>query len=363
MRYVLDNVDFCPYFCNLQITQRCNLHCLHCGFSSGKKDENELTLDEITSLIADLSALHCERIQLTGGEPLLREDWPIIANRISSSGIEVTLLSNGQLISSEIARRISDSGINTIGISIDGSEASHDKIRNQAGSYEKALSALDNLYKNNVSTGVITTVNRDNINDLEELHEVLIEHNVLSWRLQIPSLMGRMESQSHLMVTGKDIERISVFIVNSRNDHRIKVIPGDAIGYFGPHEKTIRDVGGDLPYFTGCYAGCLSVAIESNGNVKGCLALPPELCEGNVREASLESIWLSKDAFSYNRKFDISMLDGFCRTCEFGEICRAGCKSCAYGGTGQLHNNPFCDYRANVKGDISWWEKNNGSGI
>lgn len=358
MKYILDNIDYYPFFCNLQITIKCNLNCLHCGFSAGEKDKDELTFHELTNLINDLSQLNCERIQITGGEPLLRDDWEAIAKHISKLGIEATLISNGYRITADIAKRINDCGISTVGISIDGTGNSHNKIRNNSNSYKRALIAIQNLNDNGVSTGVITTINKYNIDELEELRQVLIQHNVISWRLQIPSLMGRMKNRNDIVPAPADIGQINSYIAGCRNDSRILVIPGDSIGFFGPYEKTIRDVGGDLPYFTGCYAGCLSVAIESNGNVKGCLALPSEFCEGNIREASLKEIWFRKDSFSYNRKFNVSMLEGFCKNCEFGEICRAGCKSCAYGATGHLHDNPFCDYRINIIGDKSWWRIN-----
>ena len=360
MKYILDNITYYPFFCNLQITLECDLKCIHCGFSSGEKRKDELSCHELTSLIDELRSLKCERIQLTGGEPLIRDDWSTIAEHASNLGIEVTLMSNGYKINTSVAKEIKNCGISMVGISIDGLQDSHDWIRNSPNCYKSSLQAIGYLNDNEVPVSVLTTVNRVNIDELEDLHQILIKHNVISWRLQVPSLIGRMKCLRHLVPTADDIRKVNKFIADSRNDDRIIIIPGDSVGYFGPHEKTIRDVGGDLPYFTGCYAGCLAIAIESNGNVKGCLALPSALCEGNIRDTSLREIWFSKKTFSYNRKFDISMLEGFCRQCEFGEICRAGCKSCAYGATGNLHNNPFCDYRANVIGDRTWWEVNNG---
>ncbi len=357
MSYILRNIDYYPFFCNLQLTKRCNLTCLHCGFSCGKEYGEELTTNELTKLVEQLSELKCERIQLTGGEPLIREDWEEIVDAITGRSIEVTLISNGVLITDKIAKRIKESGISTVGISVDGIEETHNFLRNNSRSFNNCLRAITNLSNHGVSVGVLTTINILNLDELENIRQLLIQHNVSSWRLQIPSLIGRMIDQKKIMPLAEDIEKITKYIVNTRDDDRIVVIPGDSIGYYGLNEKLIRDVGGDLPYFTGCYAGCLSVAIESNGDVKGCLALPHELCEGNIRETSLREIWTRENAFSYNRKFTISMLEGSCKICPFGEICRAGCKSCAYVATNSLHNNPFCDYRINELGDKSWWER------
>ena len=95
---------------------------------------------------------------------------------------------------------------------------------------------------------------------------------------------------------------------------------------------------------------CRVIGIESDGWVKGCLGLPSrqdgrdDFLEGNIRQRSLEDIWHDADAFSYNRKFQMSMLNGFCAQCEYARICRGGCRW-TVSTAGRGFDNPYCHYR------------------
>jgi len=131
-------------------------------------------------------------------------------------------------------------------------------------------------------------------------------------------------------------------IIDVKQNDGMKVVAGDSIGYFSTSEKELRDGN----YFTGCYAGMLHVGILSNGGVIGCLALPhiERFIEGNVRERPLTDIWFDGNSFSYNRNFSEELLEGACKNCDYGKICRAGCKSSAFGATGNEHDNPYCTY-------------------
>ena len=129
------------------------------------------------------------------------------------------------------------------------------------------------------------------------------------------------------------------------------MFPGHNVGYFGDPEADLRDRGGAIPFWVGCTAGCSVIGIESNGNIKGCLSLPSsrngidQFVEGNVRESSLEEIWWRKNAFAYNRKFSVKQLDGFCRTCDYADICRGGCAWTAFSHTSSRYDNPYCYWR------------------
>ncbi len=122
----------------------------------------------------------------------------------------------------------------------------------------------------------------------------------------------------------------------------------DNIGYFGPHEEEIRRTSDDqLPFWTGCYAGVQVLGIDANGDVKGCASLPstPQFIEGNIRQSPLEEIWNDPRRFAYNRCFELDQLQGACRSCEHGAVCRGGCHSSSFGLSGKLFSYPLCLYR------------------
>lgn len=136
-----------------------------------------------------------------------------------------------------------------------------------------------------------------------------------------------------------------------------KLFVADNVGYYGRYERELRDRGAAICFWIGCRAGCQVIGIESNGNVKGCLSLPSsrhgsdEFVEGNLRDASLATIWNRPGAFAFNRNFDVSSLRGFCRTCRFADICRGGCSWSAFCRTGDRFDNPLCFYRVAVENE------------
>jgi len=115
------------------------------------------------------------------------------------------------------------------------------------------------------------------------------------------------------------------------------IMGADPIGY---HSTMLPNVG--LSPWKGCTAGINHLDIQSDGGIKGCLSLPDEFIEGNVREKSLSQIWNDLDAFSYNRKFKIDDLKNECIGCRYGKTCKGGCMSVSTSVTGEKHGDPYC---------------------
>lgn len=332
-----------PYFANLQVTRKCNFNCMHCGFSAGKKRKKEFSTSELIDLVNQLYELNCEKIQITGGEPLLRKDVFTMASYGNSLGIEMHLLSNGYLINEGTAKKIKESGIKGVGISIDGLEKSHNTFRRKKDSFKKATKALELLKKQGLYTSVLTTVNKLSLNELDELYGVLSKTGTDSWVIQTTARVGRMKEFVDFALEPKDMKEVSEFVIRAKQKQGLNVIAGDSVGYFTELEGKLRD--GNC--FTGCYAGIYQVGILSDGGIIGCLALPhiKKFIEGNVKQRSLADVWFDPNSFAYNRKFSKDLLEGYCQKCDYGEVCRAGCKANGYGATESEHNNPYCLHR------------------
>jgi len=124
----------------------------------------------------------------------------------------------------------------------------------------------------------------------------------------------------------------------------------DSIGYFGPHEKTLRSTTwrGRPGSWQGCQAGLRVVGIEADGGVKGCLSMQSgarqgaSFLEGNLRESRLSDIWEREGAFAYNRDFRVGSLTGACRRCRHDQQCRGGARCMAAASTGALTEDPYC---------------------
>ena len=118
------------------LTNPCDLSCAHCYSRSGpsRTTEGEISTAEALKVIDDLADMGVPLILFTGGEPLMREDIWDLARHAKNCGLKMALSTNGTLITPEIARRITNSGIEYAGISLDGAKAAtHDRFRNSRG--------------------------------------------------------------------------------------------------------------------------------------------------------------------------------------------------------------------------------------
>lgn len=333
MQYYLKN-------CVWEITLSCCFSCKYCGSKAGKARENELSLEECISVAEQLSDLGCETISLIGGEVFMRKDWDVIVESLTGKGIQVAIISNGFLFTDEMIERLKEVHIDSVAISIDGTESVHDKYR-QKGSYERCISAVEKLVQNDIDTSVISTLNSENVELLSEMYEVLNKYPLRAWQLQGCSPMGNAASQGiDYKISGKKVIK---FILDHLESSPFPIGVADNIGFYGKGEGFIRGNRTGLGLYRGCSAGISSIGIDSIGNVRGCESMYDDrFIEGNLRKESLADIWNDPDRFSYNRSFSVTQLTGFCSQCKYGIFCGGGCRSYNYFVHGNMYEAPFC---------------------
>ncbi len=349
---LLKKFGYFPRLCVWELTLKCNLNCRHCGSRAGKSRDDELTTPEALALANDLADLKCRNLTLGGGEPLLRQDWPLIAAALVDRGVQTNMVTNGRSWDHSTTVTAKTVGLESVAFSLDGLEETHTYVRRVEGHWQHVLDCIDDCKASGLTPSVITTVHKRNLHELDELRALLARHGVERWQLQLGNPTGNMADHRDLCIEPEDILVMVPKIAElCRNRSKPKVYPGHNVGYFGEAEEDLRDTGGPIPFWVGCTAGCSVIGIESNGNVKGCLSLPSALnnedrfVEGNIREKSLREIWNNREGFAYNRKFTLEQLGGFCRTCEYAEICRGGCSWTAFAYTGTRYDNPYCYHR------------------
>lgn len=187
-----------PFLGSIDITNNCNLKCIHCFNRSNDLKRKELSDNEILEIIRDVADIGMYSFCFCGGEPLLRLDILLKSIRIlkQSGCISVNMVSNGMLLSDEIAKRLKEAGIDSIQISLDGScEKSHNKMRQNLNAFKGAINAIDILEKNNIKFGVAFCPTNFNINEFEELANMLNKYkNITELRVQPLMVMGRANS-------------------------------------------------------------------------------------------------------------------------------------------------------------------------
>jgi len=345
MNDILSRIRPIPRRCSWELTLACNLECNHCGSAAGKARTDELSTEVALSIVDQLADLGCREVTLLGGEPFLRKDWQEIACRLISHGIETTFVSNGIAVNDSVAHQLAALGVKALGLSIDGLESRHDRLRGRDGAFRCVLEAIQTARGAGLSTCAVTVALPDNFDELHTIAELLESNGVEYWQLQLPVPLGRYQQEAWL--NGKTAKRLVDFISAIRSQSGLRIYAGCNVGYLGTNEERIRTAESEgLGFWTGCYAGVLLVAIRSNGDVTGCLTMPSELVAGNLRDKNLRDIWKDGVAFAYNRSFSRSSLGGECASCEQSDICKGGCRTMSYYLTGSLHRDPCCELQS-----------------
>lgn len=338
-----------------EVTMACNMRCKHCGSSCMEKLPGELDTKRALHLCDELGELGMEYITLSGGEPTLRADLFQIITSLRENNIIPNIITNGWNITEEFVLNLKNAGIGTVAISIDGLEATHDYIR-RPGSFLRSMNAFHLLSKNNVYTAAITTVNKKNLPELNLLKEVLIEHDVNSWQIQIGLPMGNMLKNDFLVTEPSDMSKVVDFAYNNLNDNRIRISFGDCIGYYDmKYQKVMEKAKENNTYlWQGCGAGKTSLGILHNGDILGCTSIrEKEFIEGNICEKPLKAIWENELSFSWNRNLTKEKLTGFCGKCRYGDLCLGGCSNTRLTMEKDIYqSNRYCLYFQTIKKEI-----------
>lgn len=135
---------------SVELTYRCNLHCAHC-YIDHDDIQNELTLEEINSILDQAVAEGCLWLLLTGGEPLVRKDFLDIYTAAKKKGMFITIFTNGTLISSEVADHLADWRPFSVEITLYGmSEDTYEKVTGVPGSHARCLEGVERLVERKI---------------------------------------------------------------------------------------------------------------------------------------------------------------------------------------------------------------------
>ena len=149
-------------------------------------------------------------------------------------------------------------------------------------------------------------------------------------------------------ITEAQYVEIAKFILETRknySNHFVNVTGADVFGYMNAMSVELQPVG----FWAGCMSGLLVAGISSDGSVRGCLSMQDDkYIEDNIRNRSFKEIWQDKNSFKYNRRFDCSMLTGYCKDCTYAAICKGGCMRSASLDGGRC--SQYCLYKFEKEG-------------
>lgn len=339
-----------------EITLKCNLACQHCGSRAGHARAEELSTAEALDLVRQMAEVGIKEVTLIGGEAFLRPDWLEIAQAITDAGMVCGMTTGGFGISLETAQRMKAVGIKVVSVSVDGLEATHDRLRGKSGSWAWAFKTMGHLKQAGIPFGCNTQINRLSAPEFPRIYECIRDAGIFAWQIQLTVPMGNAADNHDILL--QPYELLDVYpmiarVVEQANAEGVRIHAGNNIGYYGPYERLLR--GGDAwAFWQGCSAGLSAIGIEADGSIKGCPSLPTTAYTGgNIRDLSLHTIIEETEELRFNlgagTSKGIEHLWGFCKTCEFADLCRGGCSWTAHVFFDRRGNNPYCHHRALVQ--------------
>lgn len=319
---------------------------------------DELSTEEALDLVTQLAEAGITEVTLIGGEAFLRRDWLQIAESITRHGMLCSMTTGGFGIAPGLAKRMKAAGLKTVSVSVDGLEEVHDNLRGRKGSWKRCFESIKHLREEGINVGANSQINRLSAPEFPLLYEHLYEAGIKAWQWSMTVPMGNAAENHHILL--QPAELLDVFpmlaqVAEQAHLDGITVQPGNNVGYYGPYERLLRNSGDMAGGFIwqGCNAGMNGVGIEADGAIKGCPSLPTGPYTGaNIRERRLRDIIVNTPELNFNTNKGtpeaVEHLWGFCKTCDFANLCRGGCTWTAHVFFDRRGNNPYCHHRALV---------------
>jgi len=323
------------------MTLRCNLRCVHCYNESGEgRRESEMTTEEAERFIDDLAQMGVPVLLFSGGEPLLRQDIFHLGKYAASRGLRPVLSTNGTLITAEMAQALKDADFQYVGISVDGLEATHDRLRCRAGAYQASWQGLRQARSLGLRTGVRFTVSQDNIDDLPGVLDRAAEEKVDRFCLYHLVYAGRAAGLAKRDLSNAERRRMIAWLVQRteelhREGREVEILTTDnhADGIFLYHLIRQRDPARAeevlelLSMHGGCSAGRKFANVDAQGDVHACQFWGHESL-GNIRERPFSEIWQDIKhpvLCKLKQGAEGALLTGRCLACRYKAYC-GGCR-------------------------------------
>jgi radical SAM protein with 4Fe4S-binding SPASM domain len=334
-----------PKYVVWELTLRCDLSCHHCGSRAGKPREGELGRAEALAVVAELRALGTREIALIGGEAYLSPHFVEVIRAIAAAGIRCTMTTGGRGLGAPLAREAAEAGMAAVSVSVDGLEATHDRLRGVAGSHRAAIAAIGHVRDAGMTPYANTQLNRLNAPEVEPLGDLLLATGIRAWQVQLTGPMGRAADHADWLLQPYElldlVPRLAALAQRGRAAG-CQVQAANNLGYFGPYEHLLR-----AAHWQGCNAGIHTLGIEADGSVKGCPSLPSApYVGGSLRADSIATIWEQAPELRFARDRGDGELWGYCKRCYYAADCRGGCSWTAHALLGRRGNMPYCHHRA-----------------
>jgi len=358
-----------PFMIVWNFTKQCNLRCRHCYANAGPHPApDELTLSEKLEVLRQLDEAGVAAVSFSGGEPLVNKDFWNVAKRAAEMGFYVSVATNGTLITRDVAKRLKETGVRYVEVSIDSpNPEEHDEFRGIPRAWKRSIEGIRNAKKEGLSVGIAMTVTRANHRQLPEMME--LARNLNADRLIAFNFVptGRGKEIIEMDLSPDEREAVLSYLYEELTAGKMQVF-STAPMYAIVSLKNI-DKGGKLTpthfaelsvpdeylsagfalgeFLGGCGAGRIYCSIEHNGDIQPCVFLPIKV--GNVLRDGFLNVWYNNEILHELRDRDHYA----CSHCEYRYIC-GGCRARAYAYYGNVSApDPSCVFNRDLWNELT----------
>ena len=176
-----------------ELTYRCNLDCIHCYCKGSQELEKELTTEEIKDILDQIQREGCLEITLTGGEPLIREDFLEIYSLAKEKGFIISIFTNGLLFTKKIIEYLVKSPPFSIEITLNGiSEDVYEGVTQAKGSFKNITSVLKELTDKELPLILKSNCLKENKNEISKIKtfaDELLGKSNKRWRFKYDPML------------------------------------------------------------------------------------------------------------------------------------------------------------------------------
>lgn len=259
-------------YADILITERCNLKCHMCDYWK-RKPTKEMEYNDYVTVADKLKKLGVKFVSITGGEPLLKKDIIDII-KLLSKDFFVFLNTNGTLINKEIAKKLKNSGVYEISLSLDSLTKKHDEQRGVPGTLKKVIRAVNLLKNSNINLSIHAVLTKMNENEIKNLIKFAQKNNIKIGFNFYTEMMSKEKPKLNLSNPQATIKKM----LKLKKKHGSTII--STYYYF---DKALDYYQGNLPV---CQAGLFYFCIFPNGNISRCAKLKKGVL-ANIKKDSL----------------------------------------------------------------------------
>jgi len=312
-----------PLSAEVELTERCNNNCTHCYINLPANDQDakkrELSFEEIRGIVDEAVGMGCLWWLITGGEPLLREDFPDIYLYLKRKGIRVSLFTNATLINTEITSLFKKYPPQTVEVTIYGlSQKTYEVVTRNPGSFDAFRRGINLLKENHISFTLETAGLPQNFHEIKEMRgfaqSVTGKSLGVVLRLNIGSRFKGRSNRNLIKRLRLPPEKVMEILKQDEKRYR-----KDMERFC---QKFLRVSGND--HLFSCGAGVGGCHIDAYGNFQLCMLLRHPDCVYSLREGSFKEVWerfvprvreIRANNKKYQEKCQRCFLESFCGQC------------------------------------------------